>query len=207
MERLILELEQLSETLHHAVEKLPSSSLIGVDGYLCSGKSTLAKILSQQFKLGCLSLDDFVLPLEEWPKDYQPEFPFRFMRSSEFYKSVQDLSSRGSCSYRPFDWVTRSVSPSAKTLELNEGVVVEGTGTLFPPFDELFALKIFVESDESTALQTAMERGDSSLREEWMNFILPSADIYMKSNPQGRSDIIVTGRTIFESEMESGRGK
>ena len=84
---------------------------------------------------------------------------------------------------RPRDeWPSRE----SKTLRLTRPVMVEGVSSLNTAVVELYGLKIFVDSDRSTTLETAIRRGGGTWSEEWRNLFLPSVDIYMQSHPECR---------------------
>jgi uridine kinase len=168
--------------------------LIAVDGLPCSGKSTMVDRLKNHIELDCIYLDDFVLPEGDWPSEMGPAFPFAYIRYDEFLDAVAALASAGTCSFRPFDWSTFEISADKRTISLSQPVVVEGVSSLNPSLCNLYGLKIFIESDRTTTLQAAFDRGVGAWGDRWRKLFLPSTDIYMETQPQERADLLIAGR-------------
>ena len=142
-----------------AIEDAPTPPLIAIDGLPCSGKSTLVERLQQRLDLDCIYLDDFVLPEAEWPAGIKPAFPFPYIRYEAFQDAVRTLATVGSCSFFPFDWETLAVSTTPRIVGLTKPVLVEGVSALNPRLCDLYGLKIFVDSDQATTLEAALQRG------------------------------------------------
>lgn len=168
--------------------------LVAIDGLPCAGKTTLASRLSESMDFECIYLDEFVLPEKDWPSAIKPAFPFAFIRYAAFLDTVQTLASRGTCTYHPFDWDSFATSADTRTVGLANLVVVEGVSSLHPSLCDLYGLRIFVESDRATTLQAAFDRGGATWADHWRELFLPSADIYMESEPQKRADLLIAGR-------------
>ena len=178
------------------VSKGVQPPLIAIDGLPCSGKGTLVAKLKERVDLDCIELDDFVLPEEHWPSRDQAAFPFQFIRYDTFVDAVKTLAATGRCSYYPFDWSTLSISEHQRELRLTKPIVIEGVSALNPVLCDLYGLRIFVESDRSTALQAALRRGGGAWERQWRELFLPSSDIYMRSHPERRADLMVPGRAL-----------
>lgn len=177
-----------------AIKGGPKPPLIAIDGLPCSGKTTLVEQLSQRLDLDCIYLDEFVLPEADWPVGITPVFPFPYIRYDAFLNAVRTLASTGECSYFPFDWAALATSSTVRTVNLTKPVIVEGVSALHPELCELYGLKIFVDSDRATTLAAATERGVGAWAAEWADLFLPSADIYMRTQPQSRADLVIAGR-------------
>ncbi len=65
---------------------------------------------------------------------------------------------------------------------------------LNPCLCPLYDVRVFVESDRTSTLQTAIDRGVGEWETEWRELFLPSADLYMLTEPQNRADLLVAGR-------------
>lgn len=176
------------------VAALDMPRLVAIDGLPVSGKSTLADHLIERLGLQCIYLDDFIRPMADWPSRTRPAFPFEYIRYDGFLDAIRDLARDGVCAYAPFDWSTLSVSPDTRIVSLEKTVIIEGVSALNPAVAALYGLSIFVESDRSTTLAAALARGVGNWAPEWEQLFLPSADIYMRSRPQTRCDVIYAGR-------------
>src|SRR5687768_17300953 len=127
-------------------------TLVAIDGLPCSGKSAMAKRLSERLSANCIELDEFVLPQRDWPAAIKPAFPFEYIRYAEFVEAVQALSTVGACSFRPFDWNSFRISPESRRVTREVPVIVEGVSSLNRVLSPLFDVRVFVQSDRSTTI-------------------------------------------------------
>lgn len=187
----------IHSTVDDVVERLGRAltpPLVAIDGLPCSGKSTLAERIQSAHGLERICLDEFVRPEMNWPSRDKPAYPFEYIRYEEFLGAVRALASSGECLYAPFDWDTLAISGQHRVVRSTRTVIIEGVSTLNPELCELYALRIFVESDRSTTLDAAERRGTGRWSQPWRDLFLPSADMYMESHPERRADLIVAGR-------------
>lgn len=171
-------------------------SLIAIDGLPCAGKSTMAKELTRHINAECVQLDEFVFPKQEWLSKDKPSFPFEYIRYNSFLNSIKALATTGECSFYPFDWCTYTISNKIRTVTLSRPVIIEGVSSLNRVVCGFYNLRVFVESNRATTLQTAIDRGVGPWEKEWRNLFLPSVDLYMLTRPQNRADLLVAGRDI-----------
>lgn len=176
------------------IGQLAPPCLIGIDGLPCSGKTTLVAAIEQARDVDCIYLDEFVLPESDWPSHDRPAFPFEYIRYAEFIAAVQTLAATGTCRFAPYDWASGSASAVERIVTLDKPVIVEGVSALVDDLAGLYDLRIFVDSDRASVLPVALARGAGKWAEEWAELFLPSADLYMQTDPAGRADIIVPGR-------------
>ncbi len=167
--------------------------LIGIDGMPCAGKTTLAFRLRETYGFEILQVDEFLLPEAAWP-NRSPGFPFPYLRYDEFLRAVTELAETGACEYAPFDWDTLAVATEKRRITTQRPVIVEGISALVPLLTRYYGLKIFVLSERETILDVAYARNFGIWTEEWRKIFLPSADMYMMTNPESRADIVVPGR-------------
>jgi uridine kinase len=170
--------------------------LIAVDGLPCAGKSTLSNHISATHGYDRIGVDDFLLPESQWPSRNAAAFPFQFMRYDALINAVRSLATTGVCTYAPFDWATLSVSPQKRIVSLKRAVVVEGVSTLHADLCDFYNLRIFVESDRASLLDSSRARGLGIWAEAWEKLFVPSADVYMRTRPQDRADLIFAGRGV-----------
>lgn len=168
--------------------------LLAIDGLPCAGKTTLAERIQAAPGFEILYLDDFVRPENEWSSLRVPAFPFEFMRYGEFVGSVRTLARTGRCTYARFDFETRAIAKELRTIALERPVIIEGVSALNEALCDLYAFKIFVDSDRGSVLDAAARRSDEPWSAHWRTLFVPSVDIYMRSRPELRADVIVPGR-------------
>lgn len=161
-----------------------------------SGKTTLAARLAAAFDLDILGFDDFVLPRRLRTKDMRPAFPFPYFRIDAFRQAVDDLRRTGACAYLPFNWKTGRISRELFTLERRGPVIVEGCSALDPTLSAHYDLRLFVESHRPSLLKARTLRDGTSDAANWRDLYVPSADLYLATNPQARADFLVAGRGL-----------
>jgi uridine kinase len=168
--------------------------LIAIDGLPLAGKSTLAGRIAAALGADCVYLDDFVKPEAEWRSRSMPTFPFDFIRYDEFLGAVKALANSGHCAYRLYDWKTGQLQDDYRVVTLNRPVIVEGVSSLNPDLVPLYDLTFWVESDATTTLQASLARGVGAWEREWRELFLPSVELYMRTMPQNRAQVVVAGR-------------
>ena len=72
--------------------------------------------------------------------------------------------------------------------------LVEGVSVLHPDLAPLYDLRIWVESDPETTLAASLERGVGSWAHEWRFMFLPSVELYLRTDPKSRADVVALGR-------------
>lgn len=190
-EDALLSFDQVGDALK---TRILAAELIAIDGLPCAGKSTLADRLSAQFGLKTLGFDDFYLPEPRWPEDMTPGFPFPFFRVKKFYEAVRALKTEGRCLYYPYDWDSGRIDTVAHELCRDGPLIVEGCSVLDPEIVPFYQLKIFVASDPATLMDSRCARDGGIDALTWQRLFLPSVDLYMRTMPQRRADVIVSGR-------------
>ena len=182
-----------AKVIELARKRLDDARPIAIDGWAVAGKSTLASAIARELGLEVLGLDDFHAPRSTWPRTIAPAFPFPFFRDDELERVVRAVAGRGRATYRPHDWDDDSLGPP-RTISGDRPVVVEGCSALRPSLAPLYALRIFVESDEASALDAALQRSSAVSSGEWRDLFLPSVARYFETNPRGRADLSTAGR-------------
>jgi uridine kinase len=170
-----------------------SRPLIGIDGLPCAGKTTLAYRLRELYGFEILHVDEFLLPEAKWPSR-RPGFPFPYVRYDEFLQAVTELAETGACEYAPFDWETSQVATRKRRITTKRPVIVEGISALVPVLSPYYGLKIFMQSARESVLDVAHARNFGIWAQEWRKIFLPSADMYMMTQPAARADVVVPGR-------------
>lgn len=172
----------------------PKPLLVAIDGLPLAGKSTLADRLVAELGAQALWFDDFVKPEAEWPSRETPSFPFDYVRYDDFMAAVRALARDGTCTFRPFDWEAGRLAEAPKTIRRGEVTLVEGVSSLHPELAPLYDLRIWVESDAQTTLAASIRRGVGAWARAWELMFLPSVELYLRTHPKSRADVIAAGR-------------
>lgn len=181
----------------------PNARLIAIDGLPVSGKSTLAERFETSLGAQCVYLDDFVRPEGEWPSRSVPAFPFEYIRYDEFLDAVKTIARGEPCRIQLYDWSTGKLGDDYREVRPEGLIVIEGVSSLHPDLAPLYDLRFWVESNPATTLGASLARGVGNWEREWRELFLPSAELYMRTNPQQRADFIVAGR----GTAVAGRGE
>lgn len=174
--------------------------LIAVDGRPASGKTTLTMQLEKALDAQAIYLDEFFIPQEQWPKDAKPTFPFFYFRYQEFLDGVKTLVQGKPFRYFSYDWEKNGLASKPTIITPDKPVIVEGVSALNPELINLYFKKIWVASDPKTELEAVIARDGEKHLNLWKNIYIPSVDIYCKSKPWERADIIYAGRGIASKD-------
>jgi uridine kinase len=183
------------------VASQPKPLLVAIDGLPLSGKTTLARQVTEELGAECLGLDDFVRPEAEWSSRDKPSFPFDFVRYGEFVDAVRSLAHNRRCLFHPYNWETGRVEDLPKVARGDGIALVEGVSTLHPDLAPLYDLRIWIESDAETTLAASLQRGVGSWAHEWEFVFLPSVELYLQTDPKARADLVACGRGAHRSEQ------
>ncbi len=174
--------------------------LIGIDGRPCSGKSTLADLLIEELHADGLFLDDFFITQSEWPTHIYPAFPFPYIRYKEFLEGVFKLAQGMVFEYQPYNWDTGRLGKIRKVDPKNI-IIVEGVSVLCEELVPFFYKKILVVSNQSNEFEAICLRENKNIK-LWNELYLPSVDIYWRTNPLQRADILFEGRGFTDKEVK-----
>lgn len=145
--------------------------IVAIDGRCASGKSTMARILSEVTGAGVVHMDDFFLPMELRTKERLAE-PGGNVHYERFMEEVLPfLKEKGEFSYRRFD--CSKMQPGENHLVADSLYrVVEGAYSHHPLFGEYADLKVFSRIEpEEQLVRIAARDGEAVLamfRECWI---------------------------------------
>ena len=154
--------------------------LIAIDGNCGSGKTTLANYLKEQLGCSLFHMDDFfLLPHQRTPErlsapggnvDYE-----RFQ--DEVLNHICDASG---VTYRPFS-CTQWRLTDAVTIPYNDIVVIEGSYSHHPYFNNVYDLKIFLEISPKEQKNRIVARDGESIWTMFENKWIPMENQYFQT--------------------------
>lgn len=171
--------------------ELSSSSpvLIAIDGPAASGKTSLAKRISEIFDCNVFHMDDFFLP---------PSLrtPARFAEAGgnvhyeRFREEVlQPLCEGKAFSYGVFDCSSGTIR-EYRSVEPKKLNVIEGVYARHPYFGELYALRIFVSVSPEEQERRVLQRNGAVLAESFRTRWIPMENRYFdRFHIESRSDV------------------
>lgn len=153
--------------------------IVLIDGPCASGKTTAARYLSSFFECPCIHMDDYFLPSSLKTKE-RLRTPGGNIDHERFYSEVvvPFLKKEDLC-LRPFDCHTQTYRKPIH-LEYTPFLIIEGCYSHHPAFEELNALKIYL--DISQDLQKArLEKRSPSLIDRFLKEWIPMEELYFST--------------------------
>mgnify|MGYP003308840518 FL=1 len=164
--------------------------VIAIDGCAASGKTTLAKKLSNMFNASVIHMDDFFLPLEKRTEERlnTPGGNIDYERFKE--EVINNLDN--DFTYNAFNCSIMKVDKEVFVKKTNL-LIIEGSYSLHPYFGKYYDLSIFLDIDKDEQIDRIRNRdGEKLLKmfiEKWIKYetnyhdyynIKTTADIYVK---------------------------
>lgn len=136
--------------------------LIAIDGMCGSGKTTLANYLSKELNASVYHMDDFFLQPHQRTEQRLSE-PGGNVDYERFKQEVLDhITDTCGVTFRPFSCQEWKLSEVAITNPYNDIVIVEGSYSHHPYFEDVYNMKIFLEiSSEEQKKRIIARDGDA----------------------------------------------
>ena len=151
--------------------------IVAVEGYCCSGKTTLAKRLAKQYDCNVFHMDDFFLrPFQR--TEERLAIPGGNVDYERFQEEILLPVKRGqSFSYRPFCCSSMSlgtpVQVTAKKIN-----IVEGTYSMHPELRTFYTDSVFLHVSEEEQLRRLSERESPESFRKFIEKWLPLERLY-----------------------------
>jgi uridine kinase len=123
--------------------------LIGIDGNVGAGKTTLAQRLTKLLPAQLLSMDELY-------SDWQLPFTQLDQLNSRIAEIFQNFSLGNQSTYDAFDWVEKTWQK--KTIQAQKFLVVEGVGALNPIINPHYHFRILLQCDPVFGMELAAKR-------------------------------------------------
>ncbi|MBE6821346.1 MAG: uridine kinase [Ruminococcaceae bacterium] len=171
MKNLIDEVEKL------LLEK--SNPVIAIDGPCASGKTTLARPLSERYSFQVIQTDSFFLPPEMRNKERlsQPGGNVHYERFNN--EVAHGIKSGSEFVYGIYNCHT-GIQTDSRPVSPLKPIIIEGSYSLHPEIQVAYDLKIFVEADYETRLCRIFERNGKESLEIFKSKWIPLEDRYFK---------------------------
>jgi uridine kinase len=171
MERIIKETSRILQA--------KSPVVIGIDGPCASGKTTLAKKLSDAMGAQVIHTDDFFLPFEMKTPERMAQTGGN-VHYERFYKEIK----MGIDSGKPFEYGVYSCASGriteTKTVIPQGVIIIEGSYSMHPEMQIPYDLRIFVEASYEIRLQRIRERNGEAALEIFKTKWIPLENRYFE---------------------------
>ena len=187
--------------------------VIGIAGGTCSGKSSIASILIQDFKdsksINIIREDDYykdqsALPMEERAKtnyDHPLAFDFDLM-----IQHINQLINGESIEKPTYDYTIHNRTDKTEIMNPSDVLIIEGLFALYSPeIRALEDIKIFVDTPADVRLVRRLRRDVKerartveSITDQYLNTVKPMHDQFIEPTkqyadviiPQGKSNVV-----------------
>ena len=182
--KLFIEIENLMKT--------KTSVSIAIDGGAASGKTTLAKILSEKYGAPIIHMDDFFLRPEQRTPERFAEPGGNFDRERFIQEVIPHIGKNRTFSYQVFDCASMALG---KYIEIENAplIIVEGSYSHHPEFADIFDLCVFLSvSEEERKMRILTRNGEKS--KMFFTRWIPLENKYFETfSIEERADIVIYG--------------
>ncbi|MBE6537693.1 MAG: hypothetical protein E7673_07075 [Ruminococcaceae bacterium] len=170
--------------------KSENTVTVAIDGGAATGKSTLAKALSERLPANLFHTDDFFLRPEQRTKQRLDEIGGNMDRERFFTEVIYGIKSNKPFTYRKYccknGEFSAPISVSPKPIS-----IIEGAYSLHPDLRESYDLKIFLKAPFELRRERIIHRAPDK-SELFFDTWIPMENAYFeKYNPEDISDIII----------------
>ncbi len=137
--------------------KLENTDILAIDGPCGSGKTTLAKEISELYDVDVIHMDDFFLPLSlRTPKRLQ-EHGGNVHYERFLDEVIKGILSKDAFSYRKFSCKIMDYDEVIHITN-NKPIIIEGSYSLRPDFQPFYTKKAYLTVDSLTQQQRLIQR-------------------------------------------------
>ena len=189
--------------------KLKRPIVIGIAGGTCSGKTSIASIVVDDFRytnsVNIIKEDDYYkdqshMPMEERVKtnyDHPLAFDFDLMT-----QHIKDLISGKSIEKPTYDYTVHNRSDKTEIIDPSDVLIIEGLFALYTKeIRDLEDIKIFVDTPADIRFIRRLKRDVSerartidSITEQYLNTVKPMHDQFLEPTKQYADIIIPQGK-------------
>jgi uridine kinase len=198
---------RLLELVVETRRRLGRTTIVGISGIDCAGKSTLARRLADELgdageDVVVIGGDDFNRPRAErstYPAD-EPDYGFAYGQLVEELLVPARVGGRVEARLRVKDW--RRDAWDERTFIVDPGAIVlfEGVFLFTSAILPLLDLKVWLEIPFDRALERALVRdaeamgGENGVRERYATRYFPGQRLHLeRDRPKDRADVVVSG--------------
>ena len=154
--------------------------IIAIDGNCTAGKTTLAGILAEQYNCNVFHMDDFFLQPHQRTEARLSE-PGGNVDYERFKEEVLDpVADTNGVTYRPFSCHEWKLADKAITIPYNDIVIVEGSYSHHPHFEDVYDVKIFLEISPDEQKKRIIARDGKDIWPMFEQKWIPMENTYFK---------------------------
>ena len=155
--------------------------LIAVDGMCGSGKTTLGNYLAKELNASLFHMDDFFLQPHQRTETRLSE-PGGNVDYERFKEDVLDhVADESGVTFRPFNCHEWKLADEAITIPYNDIIIVEGSYSHHPYFEDIYNIKIFLEISVEEQKKRIIARDGKDIWPMFENKWIPMENRYFES--------------------------
>lgn len=165
--------------------------LIAIDGMCGSGKTTLGNTLAKELNASLFHMDDFFLQPHQRTEARLSE-PGGNVDYERFKEEVLNhISDAAGVSYQPFNCHEWKLADEAITIPYNDIIIVEGSYSHHPHFEDIYDVKIFLEISPEEQKKRIIARDGETIWPMFEQKWIPMENRYFeKFKIKEKSDLI-----------------
>jgi uridine kinase len=204
---------RLLDAVLAARRRLGRTTLVGISGIDCAGKSTLARSLAAELRADgeqvvVIGGDDFNRPRSErsiFPAD-EPDYGFDYGRLISDVLVLARAGERVETRLRVKDWQRDAWDERDFVVEPDAVVLLEGVFLFTPEIVPLLDLKVWLEIGFDQALERALVRdaeamgGPDGVRERYATRYFPGQRLHLeRDRPHEAADLVLSDSDAVEA--------
>lgn len=152
--------------------------IIAIDGRCASGKTTLAKKLSEKTGAGVIHMDDFFLPMELRTRERLSEAGGNVDYERFAVEVLPYLKQGSEFTYRRFE-CSRMKTGENRVIPAGNLRIVEGAYSCHPRFGEYMTLRLFCDVSPQEQMNRIRERNGEEKLERFVKEWIPMEERYL----------------------------
>ena len=166
------------------------SIIIALDGGSASGKTTLAKILSEKYDCNVFHIDDFFLRPEQRTPERFAEIGGNFDRERFQGEVLQSLINNENVTYRRFNCSTQTLEAPI-TFFPKKITVVEGAYSMHPSLGSYYDIAVLLDIEPEYQRERILIRNSKDLAKRFFDEWIPLENRYFEATDiKNRADMI-----------------
>ena len=164
---------------------------IAIDGGAASGKTTLAKILSEKYHAPIIRMDDFFLRPEQRTPERFAEAGGNLDRERFSEEVIPHIQKQEAFSYQIFD-CSKMALGDYQEIPKSPLIIIEGSYSHHPAFSDVFDLRVFLSvSEEERRKRILIRNGERS--EMFFTRWIPLENRYFEAfSIREKADILIS---------------
>lgn len=168
------------------------NAVVAIEGGSASGKTTLAKMLSDVYDCTVFHMDDFFLRPEQRTKERYEEAGGNVDRERFLSEVLIPLKNGEQIRYRKFDCSTMTLTDE-ETVIPKKLTVIEGAYSMHPELAEYYDLSVFLDISPELQRERILRRNGEKMAARFFNEWIPLEEKYFSlTDAKNRCDVLIS---------------